>query len=191
MFIQPFKPLLAALLCASIFASVPALSDPPDHAKAHGWRKKNDPRYVGYTGREWERDYGVREGSCNRKAIGTVVGAAVGGAIGSQIGDGAGRAVAIIVGSVLGGVIGRELGEELDEGDRGCIGHALELAEPGQAVRWSNERTHVSYLLTPLALSSKDSKNCRRFKLQASGGQKSKTSEGRACRDGDGVWQMS
>lgn len=182
------KPLFAALLCGAVLATTPALSDPPDHAKAHGWRKKNDPRYIGYTGREWERDYGVREGSCHRKEIGTVVGAVVGGAIGSQIGDGSGRTVAIILGSVLGGVIGREIGEDLDDADRGCFGHALELAEPGHPVRWINDRTHVSYVLTPLA--STDSKNCRRFKLKASGGKKSKTSEGRACRDDAGVWRM-
>lgn len=190
MLIRLFNCVLAAALCASILASAPALSDPPDHAKAYGWRKKHDPRYVGYTGREWQRDYGVVEGSCNRKEIGTVVGAVAGGAIGSQIGDGTGRTVAIIVGAVLGGVIGREIGEDLDDGDRGCVGHALELVEPGRSVRWINDRTHVSYVLTPLAMSSKDSKNCRRFKVQASGGKKSKTSEGRACRDGDGIWRM-
>lgn len=177
-----------SLMTLLVIMAGSALADPPPHAKAHGWRKKNDPRYVGYTGREWERDYGVREGSCHRKEIGTVVGAVVGGAIGSQIGDGTGRTVAIIVGSVLGGVIGREIGEDLDEGDRGCFGHALELAEPGRPVRWLNDRTHVSYVLTPLA--GTDSKNCRRFKLQAKEGKKSKSSEGRACRDGDGVWRM-
>ena len=36
---------------------MPALSQPPPHAPAHGWRKKNDPYYVGYTGRQWERDF--------------------------------------------------------------------------------------------------------------------------------------
>ena len=92
MFNRLLKTACAALLCAFVFASTPALSDPPDHAKAYGWRKKHDPRHVGYTGREWERDYGVREGSCQRKAIGTVVGAVAGGVIGSQIGDGTGRA---------------------------------------------------------------------------------------------------
>ena len=191
MFTRWFKSVCGALLCASIFMSAPALSDPPDHAKAHGWRKKHDPRYVGYTGREWERDYGVREGSCHRKEIGTVVGAVAGGVIGSQIGDGSGRTVAIIAGTVLGGLIGREIGEELDEADRGCFGHALELVEPGRSVRWVNDRTHVSYVLTPLALSSKDAKNCRRFKLKASEGKKSKSSEGRACRDSSGVWRLS
>lgn len=184
----PLKSVLGALLCVSIFASAPAWSNPPDHAPAHGWRKKHDPRYIGYTGYGWERDYGVLAGTCRRKEIGTVVGAIAGGAIGSQIGDGTGRTVAIIVGSVLGGVIGREIGELLDEADRGCFGHALELAEPGRAVRWVNERTHVSYVLTPLAI--KDSKHCRRFKLETRAGKKRKKSEGRACRDGDGIWRM-
>lgn len=188
MFNRLFKTAFAALLCASVLGSTPALSDPPDHAKAYGWRKKHDPRYVGYTGREWERDYGVREGSCNRKEIGTVVGAVAGGAIGSQIGDGTGRTIAIIAGAVLGGLVGREIGEDLDEADRGCFGHALELAEPGRPVHWINDRTHVDYVLTPLG--SDDSKNCRKFKLKAKSGKKSKTSEGRACRDGDGIWRM-
>jgi surface antigen len=184
------KMISAALLCASILASGVAWSDPPDHAKAHGWRKKHDPRYVGYTGGGWEQDYGVREGSCNRKAIGTVVGAVIGGVVGSQVGDGDGRTVAIILGSVLGGVIGRAIGEELDEGDRGCIGHALELGEVGRNVRWINERTNVSYIVTPLAIDSKDTKNCRRFKLQAAAGKKQEASNGRACRDSAGVWKM-
>src|SRR5687768_11099143 len=143
MFNRIFKTAFAAILCASVLGSAPALSDPPDHAKAHGWRKKHDPAYVGYTGREWERDYGVIEGSCHRKEIGTVLGAVVGGAIGSQVGDGSGRTVAIIVGSVLGAVIGREIGRDLDDGDRACIGHSLELAKPGQSVRWVNDVSKV------------------------------------------------
>jgi len=90
---------IATLVC------LPALADPPDHAPAHGWRKKHDPAYVGYTGREWEHDYGIVEGHCNRDDIGTVIGAVVGGAIGSKVGEGSNRAVAIVVGSVLGAVV--------------------------------------------------------------------------------------
>jgi len=184
------KMIFAALLSATVLASGVALSDPPDHAKAHGWRKKHDPRYVGFTGGGWEEDYGVREGTCNRKAVGTVVGAVLGGVVGSQVGDGDGRTVAVIVGSVLGAVIGREIGKELDEGDRGCVGHALELAEVGRPVRWINERTDVSYIVTPLAIDVKDPKNCRRFKLQATAGKKQEASNGRACRDLEGVWKI-
>jgi surface antigen len=178
---------LTALIATAL--SMPALADPPDHAKAHGWRKKHDPAYVGYTGREWTRDYGIIEGSCNRKEIGTVVGAVIGGAIGSQVGEGSGRTVAIVVGSVLGAVIGREIGRDLDDGDRACIGHSLELAKPGQSVRWANEVTKVTYVLTPIA--AKDVKSgCRKFKLNATHAGKSQTREALACRNAEGVWAM-
>ena len=178
-----------AVIVTVLFASTAALADPPDHAKAHGWRKKHDPQYVGYTGRQWDNDFGVVEGNCHRKEIGTVLGAVVGGAIGSQVGDGSGRTVAIIVGSVLGAVIGREIGSDLDDADRGCVGHALELAKAGQRVQWSNEKTGVSYVITPAGTSSGDS--CRNYKLTASRAGKSRTSDGRACRAGDGTWKAN
>jgi surface antigen len=178
----------ALLIGLTLSCSLAALADPPDHAPAHGWRKKNDPRYVGYTGRTWERDYGVLEGTCNRKEIGTVVGAVVGGAIGSQVGDGSGRAVAIIVGSVIGAVIGREIGRDLDDGDRACVGHALELAKDGQRVRWTNESTGVAYVISPLA-AAKRGDACRPYKLTATRNGKSTTTDGKACRTSDGTWK--
>jgi surface antigen len=179
---------LIFLLCASL--CVPAFADPPDHAKAHGWRKKNDPRYVGYTGRQWPRDYGIVEGHCDRDEIGTVLGAVVGGAVGSQVGEGSGRAVAIVVGSVLGAVIGREIGRDLDDRDRACVGHSLELVRDGQRVRWTNDRTRVSYVLTPLAAVKGDAKSCRKFDIQATLDGKAKNSAGRACRNSEGTWSI-
>ena len=71
--------------------AAPVLADPPDHAPAHGWRKKHDPDYRGYRGhggREWERDYGVLNGRCSAEAVGAVVGGAIGGVVGSGIGEG-------------------------------------------------------------------------------------------------------
>lgn len=184
------KGLKAFALAVALFAGMAALADPPDHAKAHGWRKKNDARYVGYTGREWQQDYGVLEGSCNRKAIGTALGAVVGGVVGSQVGDGSGRTVAIIVGSVLGAVIGREIGRDMDEGDRACVGHALELARAGQPVRWVNDSTGVSYLLTPQGAPNAG-EPCRAYKVVATRAGKSSSREGRACRTGDGTWKIN
>jgi surface antigen len=184
------KAACAAILALGLSAFGVTLADPPDHAPAKGWRKKNDPRYVGYTGRGWERDYGIVTGTCNRKEIGTVLGAVVGGVVGSQIGDGDGRTVAIVVGSVLGAVIGREIGRDLDEGDRACIGHALELAKPGQGVRWLNDATGVQYLLKPVAPVAGDDKNCRRFDLEASVQGKSRKTSSKACRGSDGVWKV-
>lgn len=55
--------------------SLPTLADPPAHARAHGWRAK----HVGHTGNEWELDYGVVSGTCNRKAVVTVLGGITGG----------------------------------------------------------------------------------------------------------------
>ena len=185
----PFAVLrLIAIIAATI--SLPALADPPDHAKAYGWRKKHDPAYVGYTGKEWERDYGIVEGHCNRDDIGTVVGAVIGGTIGSRVGEGSDRTVAIVVGSVLGAVVGREIGRDLDDRDRACVGHSLELVKVGQKVRWTNDQSRVSYLLTPLAAVKGDPGDCRRYALQATLDGKARTSKGRACRSGEGTWTI-
>src|SRR5207249_5438905 len=100
----------------------------PPWAPAHGWRKKNDPNYVGYTGKKWDKDYGIIEGRCNSAAVGAVLGGAVGGAVGARAASKEDRPVAIVVGTVLGAVIGAKIGQKSDEGDRGCWGHALELA---------------------------------------------------------------
>ena len=61
--------IVSAALAATAFAQ------PPAHAPAHGWRKKHDPYYVGYTGYQWERDFEISSGKCNRQEIATVVGA--------------------------------------------------------------------------------------------------------------------
>jgi surface antigen len=177
------------VLAILALASFSSFADPPDHAKAHGWRKKHDPHYVGYTGHEWERDYGVIEGRCNRKEIGTVVGGVVGGVIGSRVGEGDHRTVAIIVGSVLGAVVGRQIGRELDDSDRACIGHALELAKPGQSVRWLNETSGVSYVVTPVTAAEKNGA-CRDFNFTATAGKKKENSKRRACRAADGAWSI-
>jgi surface antigen len=180
----------AALLLVVGFAlAIPAFADPPSHAPAHGWRKKHEPYYVGYTGHQWPNDYGIIDGHCNREAIGAVLGGVVGGAIGSQVGDGDGRVVAIVLGTVLGAMIGREIGRDLDEKDRACVGHALELAKDGQSVRWLNSTSGVSYVLTPLA-GSREGGNCRSFTLQASRDGRSQSQKTSACRTPDGAWQM-
>src|SRR5258707_14891624 len=98
----------------------PVVADPPPWAPAHGWRKKNDPNYVGYTGTKWENDYGVLAGRCDAAKVGTVLGGVAGGVIGSQVAkDSPNRPVAILVGTVIGAVIGNKIGTEIDSGDRG------------------------------------------------------------------------
>ena len=174
-------PVLALALAAPVWA------DPPPHAKAHGWRKKNDPTYVGYTGKSWPQDYGVISGQCQTDVILGVAGAAVGGVIGSQIGDGAGRTVATIAGAALGAIVGSSVGRQLDQGDQACIGHSLELAPSGQAVRWTSASGGASYQLVPVKDVGTD---CREFKLEASANGKRSWGTKVACRSGDGVWKL-
>lgn len=178
----------ALLIMAAAIAAPSWAGAPPDHAPAHGWRKKNDPTYVGYKGRVWERDYGVVEGSCDRAAIGTVLGGVVGGVVGSQIGSGSGRVVATVLGTVVGAIIGREIGRDMDEADRACVGHALELAKEGQRVRWTNDRTGAAFVLTPTA--AVQANGCRNFSLQTTVNGRGDTRQAVACRTGDGTWQL-
>ena len=128
--------------------AAPASRRPPAHAPAHGWRKKHDPYYVGYTGVAWERDYDISSGRCNRQEIATVVGGIAGGAIANRVAD-EHKTVATIVGVIAGAAIGNRIGRELDEADRGCFGHALEIAHRGQRITWANEAAGLSYEMSP------------------------------------------
>ena len=179
-----------ALLVLLVSLPCIALATPPPWAPAHGWRKKNDPSYAGYSGRSWDADYGVRSGHCDRAEVGAVLGGVAGGAIGSEVGKGDQRAVAIVVGAVIGAAIGAEIGRRMDKTDRSCVGHALELASPGQTVTWVNRNTGVSYKLTPS--DHQDSQDgCRKFRLLATGSFG--LSEGRtvACPAADGTWSLA
>ena len=167
---------------------LPSIAEPPPHAKAHGWRKKNDPAYVGYTGKKWPRDYGVVDGRCNSAAVGAAVGGVVGGAIGSGVSSAEDRPVAIILGAALGAVVGHAIGKELDQADRACMGHALELAGERKSVVWTNPVTRVTYRLTPNGSFKDDGMPCRRFTTVLDAGSRKDTVKGAACRRGSGEW---
>jgi len=181
---------LCAALGLSLLPAAPAFADPPPWAPAHGWRKKHDPYYTGYTGKKWDQDYGVIEGRCNSKAVGAVVGGVVGGVAGSQVGRGDTRTVAIIAGTAIGAILGAKIGQEIDASDRGCMGHALELSGERKTVTWTNAATGVSYRLTPTANVQRGKEPCREFVTEARTGKKKETVKGVACRRGEGVWEF-
>lgn len=176
------------LLAASWSALV--LADPPSHAPAHGWRAKHDPLYVGYTGREWERDFGVVSGHCDRQAIATVLGGVIGGVVGSKIGDDGNRNVATIIGAAVGALIGNRIGREMDAADRGCFGHTLEIGKPGVSIAWSNETTGVRYEMSPGAANHEFEGDCRDYRLQATAGDRVSVRKGVACQAEPGVWNV-
>lgn len=177
------------LAVASLLAPPYAYGDPPPWAPAHGWRKKHDPYYVGYTGHKWPDHYGVIDGRCNREAVGAVIGATVGGVVGSQVGKGDGRAVATVLGAVFGAVIGAAIGRDMDRTDRACFGHALELAKDNQRVTWVNPDTKVTYAVTPGRGYKSGEQPCREYTTRATFNGKNETVKGKACRGNDGEWR--
>ena len=52
------------------------------------------------------------------------------------------------------------------------------------------QHSGVGYLLTPVAAAAGDAANCRRYTLKTSYGNKLRTTEGRACRTGEGTWTI-
>lgn len=188
---NPFIPCRAAALAAvAALVALPALADPPSHAPAHGWRKKNDPYYVGYTGKHWSDDYGVRSGRCDRDRAGAALGAVVGGAIGAAVSDGDDRLIAVLAGATIGAVIGREIGDEMDDDDRACFGHSLELIEDGHRVDWDGSRHGMLYTLTPDRRFERDGRVCRHFTLVRAFDGRRIVKQGNACRYGEGDWRM-
>lgn len=186
----PFAALLTAVALLGLAFPPLIYADPPSHAPAHGWRKKHDPYYVGYTGNKWPKDYGILGGRCDHTAVGAVLGGVVGGAIGSQIGKGDGRTVAIIVGTVLGAAVGAKIAQDMDAADRACIGHALELAPQGRSVVWDNSATGVHYVVTPTRGFKIDGRECREFTTERMFDNKKSKSSGKACRDDGGEWRI-
>lgn len=180
---------LVALVSAAL-VPLPSPAEPPPHAKAHGWRKKNDPNYVGYTGKKWEKDYGVIGGRCNTAAVGAVLGGTVGGVIGSRV-ETSNRPVAIILGTTIGAVIGAKIGQTIDDNDRACMGHALELAGEKKTVVWTNSNTGVTYRLTPTRNHQDVNKPCREFTTVVSTAQKKDSVKGVACRRPNGDWEFN
>lgn len=184
------KAVILTIVTALIIPIAPsAYADPPPWAPAHGWRKKHDPYYTGYSGRKWGRDYGIIRGQCQWEAIGTVLGGVVGGAIGSSVGKDGNRAVAIIIGGAIGAVIGNQIGKEIDRNDRGCIGHALELGSDRQTIAWVNPNNHLEYELTPMRGFSANGRKCREYELAVIADGRRETSTQKACRAGDATWK--
>jgi len=178
------------VLIPAVLLPCVALATPPPWAPAHGWRAKNDPTYAGYSGRNWEHDYGVQSGRCDREEVGALLGGIAGGAAGAAAGNGSGRAVAIVVGTVIGAAIGADIGRRMDQADRACTGHALELAGPGRSVTWRNPDSGITYQLTPVEHATSDD-GCRRFRLIATGSFGLSEGRATACPDDDGVWKLA
>jgi surface antigen len=180
-------------ICCSVLLAAPALADPPDHAPAWGYRNKEKDkdkgprRFHGYTGVEWEQDYGVAGGRCDTDKVLTVVGAVGGAVIGNRTASAGNRTIATIAGAIIGGLIGNQAGDAIDDGDRACAGHGLEVGTVGHAITWTNPRTHIAYRMEPL----RDLPGgCREFRYRAGAGAGVKSAVMVACRKPNATWEV-
>jgi len=180
------KAVLAAVIWALIAPVPSTFGDPPALSSAHDWLAKRDPFYLGYTGKKWDRDYGVVDGRCSRQAIAAALGSATGGANGSRAGQGESRQVATTVGTVFAANTGRDM----DEKDRACLGYALELGGLERGVAWTNADNGLAYRVIPLGGFTDNGRSCREFVTRVSASGRDETVRHRACSTGDGVWQI-
>jgi surface antigen len=178
-----------------------ACADPPPWAPAHGYRSDGRAKgknrggeryYVGFSGREYERDFGVVRGRCDREQIGAVLGGVVGGVVGNQAADRGDRTVATILGAAVGALIGASIGRGMDDRDRACMGQALELGTSGRRVAWTNESNGVRFELVPADGRRVEGRPaCREFTLVTVAGGERRSSDGRACQSRPGVWDLA
>ncbi len=189
---------LTLALTALVGTAGPAFADPPAHAPAHGYYKKHhhheheyeDGRrtyrevryYEGKSGVAYVRDYGISSGRCNRDEIGAVIGGVTGAVIGAQVADRENRAVGMVVGGVFGAVLGHAIGDRIDDGDRACMGHALELGRPGVPVVWHNDGHRYNF--TPRGDAGH---GCRNATLVVDG---RRPRDVLACPSGRGEWSF-
>jgi len=201
------KALRLFLLALTCSLAMPVPADPPDWAPAHGYRDKHkhhddDDRYESrgsdgvVVALPWaDSHHGsgyVRDGRCNRDALGAVLGGVVGGVVGSQVGKGDGRTAATVIGTVVGILVGQSIGRSMDAADQNCTSQALEYVPDGQPVAWNNPDQQGDYVVTPRKTWRNDSgAYCREYITQATvAGQRQQT-YGSACRQPDGTWRVA
>ena len=134
-------------------------------------------------------------GTLNKTNTGTVVGAIGGGLLGSQVGGGKGKLVAVGLGTLLGGALGNQVGASLDRADMAYYNNtsqrALETAQPGQSLPWSNPQTGNSGTVTPQNYyQTAGGQYCREYTQTINVGGKKQEGFGKACRQPDGTWQI-
>ncbi|MEZ5540645.1 MAG: RT0821/Lpp0805 family surface protein [Pseudomonadota bacterium] len=200
---SPLK-LTSTLLMATLTLAVagPASATPPPWAPAHGYRDKHHDRYehrehysyreyrpaLPWHSRDQENRY-IRNGRCDRDALGAVVGGVVGGLAGSRLGKGDGRTVATIAGTVIGILVGRSIGQSMNASDQQCTGQVLEHVPDRAAIQWRNPDTGAEYQVTPTTTyQDPGGRYCREYTTRATIGGRAEQVYGRACRQPDGSW---
>lgn len=178
---------LAAIAVTLALAAPFAFCDTSFSAQVMSPDHGGDALYLGYTGKMWDRDYGVLGGRCNRQAVSAALGGTATMARTDHGQDREDRAVA----TVLGAIIGASAGPAMDEKDRACLGQTLELAGIERTVAWTNTGSGVVYRVIPLGGFSDNGWPCREFVTRFTTHGRTETVREKACSAGDGVWHIA
>ncbi len=171
-----------ALLTILVLAAAPVLAQTGGDAEAQGWRKPVSTPFIGAGERKWLHDYGVVDGRCNRQAVADVLAA---GATGPETPRGE-------VATLRGDLPLPRTRHLLSAVERGCLGHALELAPDGRTVYWADPSAGYTYRVTPMRSYSALGWPCRELTVEvARGKQAPEIVRTRACRTEDGVWGIA
>lgn len=134
-------------------------------------------------------------GGFSKSDVGTGLGAIAGGVAGAQFGKGDGKLVTTALGALAGAAVGSSIGASLDRADmtyyNSAQQRALETAQPGQSLPWSNPQSGNSGSFTPAKpYKNADGTYCREFTQKINVGGQTQTGYGTACRQPDGSWQI-
>lgn len=148
--------LFLAVLGAAFCASTPAAAE--EKAAATG------RQYMGYTGTQWAKDYGITRGRCDGKAVAA--------AIAEPAGEPGSASIALIAGL------------DLDPTDKACAAQALELLRNHRTVRWNVG--NGAHALTTGGDTVVNGLPCRPFVVSAKG----RKILGTACQSQAGLWEV-
>lgn len=123
------------------------------------------PTYMGYTGTDWQRDFGITRGRCDREAVAAALGTPEAASAGTP-------PVAVLAGL------------DIDGPDRSCAAQALELLRNHRTVRWQGKAGRFS--LTTGRDAVVDGRPCRMFVLVTGGSRRL----GTACQTTPGIWEL-
>ncbi len=190
---------IAAAFILPSLAPQAVYADPPPWAPAHGYRakakhkNKHKRRHGGYEsyGEAYVVPHGISRNTCDRGTVGAVLGGVTGAVIGSQVVKRENAVVGLIGGAIVGVIVGGAIGRSMDRVDHNCIGQALEHAEEGQRVNWTNEDTGSRYSVTPKrTYQTTSGQYCREYQVTGALSGREQEAFGNACRQTDGTWKI-
>lgn len=168
---QGFLPIAFLAGTAALAVSVPALTEPPAHAPAHGYRDQVEGYAPEYYQRHAEREFRYYETACTDQDT-----LALGAVIGSFLGD---------------AQTGAQLGAALSDCDRAQFSTAAQIAfDNNEPAYWRNPQTGYRGVVHAGAPIDGYAHECRRADAEfftRDGRFQSETVT--LCRDGRGGWE--